>query len=417
MTNASRTGPIRSKNGFKHYAVSSIGVETEITWVDSDGNMYESAETGITAGTTQTQAGAKQLTASWSNVTVCATDGDGVALMLAVVGLRATVKNSGATSLAVWPIDGATDQINALADDLSVNIPPGGQLTFRAIAAGANGIWETNEVLTLPAPTTLRGEFILKATNNDADTVTTLTNAGMGQASVISIPDPGAGTANVLLTDKPNDQSLVTATAAKLNYLDVTAGTGAASEAAVLDSGDDYTWPDAGVLTIGNFATAVESAEHGAGAISTAVAPKTYRWIKNGIIITQTKFDMTDLKSVATTNDVIGLDSGDAYIGRNVIATNGIIFMVELACLESPATGDTDVNVVENTSSSLAKDSAGGTAYLINGGVLAEGKTVQNLAPALTSNYYYYLTCGAGSGGTYSAGMYMLTTWGHPVLA
>lgn len=44
----------------------------------------------------------------------------------------------------------------------------------------------------------------------------------------------------------------VTATAAELNYLDIAAlGTGAASKAVVLDTGDDYTWPAAGVLTYG----------------------------------------------------------------------------------------------------------------------------------------------------------------------
>ena len=44
----------------------------------------------------------------------------------------------------------------------------------------------------------------------------------------------------------------VTATAAELNYLDIAAlGTGAASKAVVLDSGDDYTWPATGVLTYG----------------------------------------------------------------------------------------------------------------------------------------------------------------------
>lgn len=44
----------------------------------------------------------------------------------------------------------------------------------------------------------------------------------------------------------------VTSTAAELNYLDITTlGTGAASKAVVLDTGDDYTWPAAGILTYG----------------------------------------------------------------------------------------------------------------------------------------------------------------------
>ena len=44
----------------------------------------------------------------------------------------------------------------------------------------------------------------------------------------------------------------VTATAAELNYNDITTlGTGAASKAVVLNTGEDYTWPSTGVLTYG----------------------------------------------------------------------------------------------------------------------------------------------------------------------
>ena len=44
----------------------------------------------------------------------------------------------------------------------------------------------------------------------------------------------------------------VTALAAELNYNDIAAlGTGAASKAVVLDTGEDYTWPAAGILTYG----------------------------------------------------------------------------------------------------------------------------------------------------------------------
>jgi hypothetical protein len=44
----------------------------------------------------------------------------------------------------------------------------------------------------------------------------------------------------------------LTATTAELQYLDIaTLGTGAASKAVVLDSGEDYTWPATGVLTYG----------------------------------------------------------------------------------------------------------------------------------------------------------------------
>lgn len=54
----------------------------------------------------------------------------------------------------------------------------------------------------------------------------------------------------------------VTATFTELNYLDITSlGTGAASKAVVLDSGDDYIWPATGLLTYGGTAITASGAE------------------------------------------------------------------------------------------------------------------------------------------------------------
>jgi len=61
-----------------------------------------------------------------------------------------------------------------------------------------------------------------------------------------------AGTAVTTTAAELNILDTVTATAAELNYVDIaTLGTGAASKAVVLDTGDDYTWPSAGILTYG----------------------------------------------------------------------------------------------------------------------------------------------------------------------
>lgn len=169
----------------------------------------------------------------------------------------------------------------------------------------------------------------------------------------------------------------------------------------------------------GDLTPAVEAAEHGAGAIGTAAVPTTTRWIESGVIITQIKVDLTGLASVATANDVIGLAAGGAaFIGRNVVATNGIVFKTEFSCIETPAGGDNDVNVVTSSNAALAYDSAGGTTYISNSGDLLAGQTIQNLVPALTANDYYYLTAGTGdTAATYTAGMYILTTYGHALLA
>lgn len=161
------------------------------------------------------------------------------------------------------------------------------------------------------------------------------------------------------------------------------------------------------------------AAEHGAGVIGTAAAPVTSRRTENGTIITEFKVDLTGLASVATANDVIGLAAGgNAYIGRNVVATNGIIYKMELVCLETPAGGDNDVNVVVASSGTLAYDGAGGTTYGVNGGDAVAGQVVQNLVQGLTADHYFYLTAGTGdTAATYTAGMFLVRWYGHAVLA
>lgn len=155
--------------------------------------------TTITAFATGGQTSATALTGEFNNVTTCATAGDSVKLPAAALGKNITVKNSGVASLAVFPA--TSDSINALAVDLSVNIPVGGELTFRAKDAT---VWETNEALVLSAPTTQRGEFVVKASDNAADHEVIVTNASFGQGSTLTIPDPGA-TGTFMVRDPSGD--------------------------------------------------------------------------------------------------------------------------------------------------------------------------------------------------------------------
>ena len=169
----------------------------------------------------------------------------------------------------------------------------------------------------------------------------------------------------------------------------------------------------------GNINATFATLEGEAGVVGTGVASVLSRREENGTIITELKFDVTGLASVATANDVIGLAAGGvAYIGRNVVATNGIIYKAELICLETPVGGDDDINVVFASSAALEYNGAGGTSYVVNGGDAAIGQSVQNLTPALTANHYFYLTAGAGdTAAAYTAGQFILKTYGHAALA
>jgi hypothetical protein len=167
-------------------------------------------------------------------------------------------------------------------------------------------------------------------------------------------------------------------------------------------------------------------AEHGAGAIGSGLqaAPITTRWVESGVIITQIKFDITGFGVLGTAADeVIALVAGGAgYIGRNVVAVNGVIFRAELACIEAPGEGtatiESDIDIATAASGGLAKDGDATTARLINAGTAAVGTVVVNNAPAVTANHYYYVAAAgtAATTGVYNAGQYVLTTYGHALL-
>jgi hypothetical protein len=112
-----------------------------------------------------------------------------------------TVLTSGA-NLLVYPVNGGNDNINAGAEDAAFTVGPGKAAWFIPTSATQWYVEDVAGVLTTTAE------------------------------------------ANIL--------DGVTATAAELNYNDITTlGTGAASKSVVLDAGEDYTWPAAGILTYG----------------------------------------------------------------------------------------------------------------------------------------------------------------------
>ena len=175
----------------------------------------------------------------------------------------------------------------------------------------------------------------------------------------------------------------------------------------------------------GDHLLTLQSAEHGAGAIGTAFAPRTYRgYLVNGDILTSIHVDMTGLlcKGDAAI-DVIALATGAGYIGKYVTSTYGIVYKVEQLWLETPGEGvatiTTDIDIAMDDES-LAYDAAVDGGVILNTGGCAAGNTFQNLVPALTANDYIYIVeegGGAGSTGTYNAGQFILNLYGHPVLS
>ena len=172
---------------------------------------------------------------------------------------------------------------------------------------------------------------------------------------------------------------------------------------------------------------AVAGTTYGAGAIGTGTigAPELRRWTKDGVIMTQIRVDLTGLGvqgSVA--NEAIGLAAGGAaYIYKNDVSANGIIFkytvqMVELGALGAGVAITNNINLVWNTDGTIEYDGDCGDTISLKPGVLKAGQTGYQDTAAVTADFYLYMTTAdnGANNGTYSAGQLVITLYGHALL-
>ena len=162
----------------------------------------------------------------------------------------------------------------------------------------------------------------------------------------------------------------------------------------------------------------------GAGAIGSGAGNKAFRSTDpiSGLIITEVHIDLQGLKAKGgDAGDVIGTGTTPAYIYRNNVNDNGIIFKHEIICTELPASATgtitTDINVAWNSSGNIDFDEAGGTGSEINTGGLVAGQVVVDETAAITAGHYAYLTEGdtAASNGSYTAGQLIYRMYGYKV--
>jgi len=160
----------------------------------------------------------------------------------------------------------------------------------------------------------------------------------------------------------------------------------------------------------GNTANTAGAGITGAAASFVATVCKFGTLIKTTIVV-----DLTGLNSGGSADDIIG-DEGVAncHLGQITAAVNGTIIAGKLTCLETPATGDDDIDVYSATEDSGTEDAGIGAlteTQLCNSGDLTAGSVVALTAPA--ADQYLYLVAGTGdSNATYTAGILMLEFWG-----
>ncbi len=120
------SGPVYSANGF----VTGAGIYD-----------VQGAQTGVTAGATQTQAGATAVTGPIINVSTVATAGHGIRLPAALAGRVLYVANPTANSVQIY--GAGTDTINAVATATGVAQAAGKHAVF---FCAVDGTW--NRVLS-----------------------------------------------------------------------------------------------------------------------------------------------------------------------------------------------------------------------------------------------------------------------------
>ena len=145
----------------------------------------------ITAGTTQTQAGATALTAEINRVTVVATNGDSVALPTAVSGKTCTIINADAAqSLQVWPGATFSDTIDGgAANAVDANsLAFGESRTYKAVGTTNWSTISDSAVVSYIHP------------NHSGDVTSTADGAQVIAPGVVTLAMLAAGTDGELIT-------------------------------------------------------------------------------------------------------------------------------------------------------------------------------------------------------------------------
>lgn len=150
-------------------------------------------------------------------------------------------------------------------------------------------------------------------------------------------------------------------------------------------------------------------------------AAETYAvgFLRNGTLVhTRIVVDLTGLVGSATDLDIIGNTGGaaSAHWGQITTANCGAMVGGLVTCLEAPAGGSTDIDFYSATVSTGAQDGLvtdlTETVLVTSGGAWASG-TTKGMTGLPTANDYLYICNGAASGGTFTAGKFLIQFFGY----
>ena len=180
-----------------------------------------------------------------------------------------------------------------------------------------------------------------------------------------------------------------------------------------------------GTITITSGNKMINEAEVGAGIEGTAAVYVTQveRFKSDtatnvNIVKTTIIIDLTGLTKSSTVGDIIGRDgAGVAYFARVTTADQGVIFGIQMTCLEVPSAGNGDIDIFSATEGTGVEDTAIGSlteSQITNGGALVAGSMVAG--GAIAADQFLYLVNAQGAGaGTYTGGRLLIELTGYDV--
>lgn len=169
-------------------------------------------------------------------------------------------------------------------------------------------------------------------------------------------------------------------------------------------------------MRAGDFGGVPWSIGPGAGITSgTGTVCKTWRMGMGGIIYSGLLIDLTGLTISGAAGDIIGKDASTApaYLGQITNADHGSIMGVRMTCLETPAGGDTDIDLYSATEGTGIENGAVASlteTQIINAGASSAGSV--DYAVTIAADQYLYLVGQTGGDAAYTAGRLMIEMWG-----
>jgi hypothetical protein len=244
-----------------------------------------------------------------------------------------------------------------------------------------------------------------------ADAIGYITNAGVPSAVV---PD----FIGQVLFDTDNNAWYKAFGVAAGEFTLMGAGAVSGAELAVLNGASSTPTADKAVIADATGAVSLSgntAIAQGAG-LSAATAFKTSVVNEGGIFVTRILIDLEGLNGGGTAGDIIGNDgAGVAFLTQITAAKNGSIIAGTVACMETPAGSNVDVDLWSADEATGVEDTAisalTNEVQLINHGNWAVSE-VAAISSLPVADQYLYLTSGAATAGAFTAGKFLITLYG-----